>query len=104
MSWLGILPKVFSAFPTIALPATILTELFEGRKRVQQMQKSRIQRAIEIERAIVRGRLKVITTAEASTGYCNTARQANSAKPKPNSIPISISPRKQKKRSESSAY
>jgi hypothetical protein len=49
LGWLGLLPKVFVAFKTIALPATILTELFNGRRRVQHVQKSRIKRARELE-------------------------------------------------------
>jgi hypothetical protein len=64
MGWLGILPTVFGAFPQIALPATILSELFEGRRRIQQVQKSRIKRAAELEQAIARRRLKVTRTAE----------------------------------------
>lgn len=64
MGWLGILPTVFGAFPQIALPATILSELFEGRRRIQHVQKSRIKRAAELEQAIARRRLKVTRTAE----------------------------------------
>jgi hypothetical protein len=60
LGWLGILPTVFNAFPKIMLPATILSELFEGRQRIQHVQKSRIKRAAELEQAIARGRLKVI--------------------------------------------
>ena len=57
MGWLGILPTVFSAFPKIVLPATILSELFAGRRRIQHVQKSRIKRALELEQIIARGSL-----------------------------------------------
>jgi hypothetical protein len=60
LGWLGILPTVLKAFPKIMLPATILSELFEGRRRIQHVQKSRIKRAAELEQAIARGRLKVV--------------------------------------------
>lgn len=59
LGWLGLLPKAFDAFKTIALPATILTELFNGRQRVQHVQKSRIKRARELEQAILRNRIKI---------------------------------------------
>jgi tetratricopeptide (TPR) repeat protein len=60
MGWLGILPKAFSAFPQVVLPGTILTELFEGRRRIQRLQKSQIKRAKEIEGITARGRLKTV--------------------------------------------
>ena len=60
LGWLGLLPKVFKAFNTIALPATILTELFDGRRRVQHVQTSRIKRARELEQAILRNRIKIV--------------------------------------------
>jgi hypothetical protein len=64
LGWLGLLPKVFAAFTTIALPATILTELFNGRERVQHVQKSRIKRARELEQAILRSRIKIARPVE----------------------------------------
>ncbi|MBX9772861.1 MAG: hypothetical protein K2Y71_00490 [Xanthobacteraceae bacterium] len=64
MGWLGILPLVFDAFFKIMLPATILSELFEGRKRIQHIQKSRIKRAVELEQIVARGQLKVVRTDE----------------------------------------
>lgn len=60
MGWLGILPLAISAFPKIVLPATILAELFEGRRRIQQMQKSRIRNATRLEGIVARGRLKLV--------------------------------------------
>lgn len=59
LGWLGLLPKVFNAFDKVALPATILTELFNGRHRVQHVQKSRIKRARELEQTILRSRIKI---------------------------------------------
>jgi hypothetical protein len=60
MGWLGILPTTFNAFPKVVLPATILSELFEGRRRIQHVQKSRIKRAIELEQTIAHGGLKLV--------------------------------------------
>ena len=65
MGWLGILPTVFSAFPKIVLPATILSELFAGRRRIQHVQKSRIKRALELEQIIARGSLRLVRTDDA---------------------------------------
>jgi Flp pilus assembly protein TadD len=59
LGWLGLLPKVLDAFEAVSLPASILTELFEGRRRVQHIQKSRIKRARELEQAILRNRVKI---------------------------------------------
>ncbi|WP_147270294.1 MULTISPECIES: HTH domain-containing protein [Rhodopseudomonas] len=64
LGWLGVLPKVFKTFKTIALPATILTELFDGRRRVQHVQKSRIKRARELEQTILRNRIKIVRPLE----------------------------------------
>ena len=64
LGWLGLLPKVFDAFATIALPATILTELFDGRRSVQHVQKSRIKRARELEQAVLRNRIKTVRPVE----------------------------------------
>jgi hypothetical protein len=66
MGWLGILPMVFDAFPKIVLPAKIITELFEGRRRIQHVQKSRIKRAVDLEQIIARGRLKLIRPDDAT--------------------------------------
>jgi hypothetical protein len=63
LGWLRLLPKVFDAF-RIALPATIITELFEGRQRVQHVQKSRIKRARELEQAILRSHIKIARPVE----------------------------------------
>ena len=64
LGWLGLLPRVFDAFETIALPAMVLTELFNGRKRVQHVQKSRIRLAREVEQAIARGRIRIARTTD----------------------------------------
>jgi len=64
LGWLGLLPKVFDAFATIALPATVLTELFNGRHRVQHVQKSRIKRARELEQCLLRNRIKLARPVE----------------------------------------
>ena len=60
LGWLGLLDKVLNEFPSVVLPASVLTELFEGRRRIRQFQKSRLQRAVQIRDAIARGRLKVL--------------------------------------------
>jgi hypothetical protein len=59
LGWLGKLQKVFQAYKVVTLPATVLTELFEGRRRVQQVQKSRIKRARELEQALLRNRVTI---------------------------------------------
>jgi hypothetical protein len=64
LGWLGLIPKVLTAFKRVILPATVMTELFEGRRRVQQVQKSRIRRARELEQALVRKHLKVVRPIE----------------------------------------
>ncbi|WP_334396230.1 HTH domain-containing protein [Bradyrhizobium sp. AZCC 2289] len=62
LGWLGLLPKVFDAFPKIVVPAGVLTELFEGRRRIRQAQRTRLRKAIEIRDAIAKGQLKVLRT------------------------------------------
>lgn len=64
LGWLGLLPKVFDAFTNVALPASVLVELFDGRRRVQQLQKSRIKRSRELEQAILRNRIKIARPTE----------------------------------------
>lgn len=61
LAWLGLLPKVIQTYSKIVLPASALQELFQGRSRIRQFQKSRIERARDIQSAIARGgrRLKV---------------------------------------------
>jgi hypothetical protein len=58
--YLGLLPRILEAYTEIVIPAGALHELFEGRTRVRQFQKSRIERAKHIQHAIARGRLKVL--------------------------------------------
>jgi tetratricopeptide (TPR) repeat protein len=62
MGWLGILPKVFDTFPQIVLPAGALIELFEGRRRIRQTQRTRLQKALEVRDAIAKGKIKVLRT------------------------------------------
>jgi hypothetical protein len=59
LAWLELLPKVIQTYSEVVLPAATFQELFEGRSRIRQFQKSRIERAQEIHRAIASGRLKV---------------------------------------------
>jgi hypothetical protein len=60
LGWLGILSKALDAFPQIILPAGALYELFEGRRRIRQSQRSRLRKAIEIRDAIAQGRMQVM--------------------------------------------
>jgi hypothetical protein len=62
MGWLGILPKVFDAFPQIVLPAGAMIELFEGRRRIRLTQRTRLEKALEVRDAIAKGKLKVLRT------------------------------------------
>ncbi len=59
LGWLGLLPKVIDSYPEIVLAAGTLTELFEGRTRIRQFQKSRLERAQKLQNEIARGRIKV---------------------------------------------
>jgi hypothetical protein len=58
--YLGLLPRILNAYVEIVIPAGALYELFEGRARLRQFQKSRIERARDLQDAIARGRLKVL--------------------------------------------
>ncbi len=60
MGWLGVLPRVIDAYPQIFIPAGVLSELFEGRARLRQFQKSRLDNARELNQAIRTNRLKVL--------------------------------------------
>ncbi|WP_407193767.1 tetratricopeptide repeat protein [Bradyrhizobium sp. STM 3566] len=62
LGWLGLLPKVLDTFPKVILPAGVLIELFEGRKRIRQSQKTRLQKAVEVREAIANGRIRVLRT------------------------------------------
>jgi hypothetical protein len=57
---LGLLPRIMDSYPEVVIPAGALQELFEGRARIQEVQKSRIERAREIQEAVARGKLKVL--------------------------------------------
>jgi phage terminase small subunit len=59
LGWLGILPQVITSYPDLAVPAGALHEIFEGRARIRQFQKSRLQLAAELQDAIAHNRLKV---------------------------------------------
>jgi hypothetical protein len=69
LGWLGLLAKLLKAFKHVTLPATVMTELFEGRRRVQQVQKSRIRRAQELEQALLRRHLKVARPIERTSDH-----------------------------------
>jgi hypothetical protein len=58
--WLRLLPKVLDAFPEIIVPAGALFELFEGRRRIRQFQRSRVTRAHQVQDLIARNQLKVL--------------------------------------------
>jgi len=58
LGWMGLLPQVLNLFPEIVIPAGLLRELFEGRSRIRQFQKSRIERAQQIKTLLSNG-LKV---------------------------------------------
>ena len=58
LGWLGLLPQVLDLFPEIVLPSGLLRELFEGRSRIRQFQKSRLVRAQQIKALLASG-LKV---------------------------------------------
>jgi hypothetical protein len=60
LGWLGLLPKVLDTFPEIVIPAGTFRDLFEGRRKIREYQKSRLQRAERIDRAIARGKLKIV--------------------------------------------
>jgi hypothetical protein len=60
LGWLGLLPKVFDTFPEFVLAARTLFSLFEGRRRIRQAQKSRLERAEKIRDLIARHRFKVL--------------------------------------------
>lgn len=60
LGWLGLLSKVLDAIPEVVLPAGVFLELFEGRRRIRQYQKSRLHRAQQIRAAIASGKLKVL--------------------------------------------
>ena len=60
LGWLGLLPKVFTTFPEIVLPAGTLLEFFEGRRRIRSFQKSRLKRAAEIRDVIAARRVRIV--------------------------------------------
>jgi hypothetical protein len=62
IGWLGLLPKVIASYPEILIPAGTLYEMFEGRRRIREFQKSRLVKAKQLRDAIAHGRLKVETS------------------------------------------
>jgi hypothetical protein len=60
LGWLGLLPRVLDAFAEIVIPAGTFRDLFEGRRKIREYQKSRLQRAERIDLAISRGKLKIV--------------------------------------------
>ena len=62
LGWLGILPKVFNTCNEIVLPSGIFRDLFDGRRRIREFQKSRLRRAERIQHAIASGKIKVVRT------------------------------------------
>lgn len=60
LGWLGILPKVLTAFPEVVLPAGLFYEFFSARRRIRQTQKSRIVRAKQVLELINSQRLKLV--------------------------------------------
>ncbi|WP_155888550.1 hypothetical protein [Inquilinus limosus] len=62
LGWLGLLPKVFDIFQEVVLPSGVFRELFEGRRRIREFQKSRLRRAERLQQAIASGRIKVVRT------------------------------------------
>lgn len=59
LGWLGVFDKVFELETEVVVPAGAMNELWEGRRRIKQFQKSRLERAKRIQTAIARGRLKI---------------------------------------------
>ena len=62
LGWLGILPKVFDTFNEVVLPSGIFSDLFEGRRRIREFQKSRLRRAERIQQALASGKIKIVRT------------------------------------------
>jgi hypothetical protein len=62
LGWLGLLPNVFDNFNEVVLPSGIFRDLFEGRRRIRQFQKSRLRRAERIQQAIASGKIKIVRT------------------------------------------
>jgi hypothetical protein len=62
LGWLGILPKVFDTFKEVVLPSGIFRDLFDGRRRIREFQKSRLRRAERIQHAIASGKMKIVRT------------------------------------------
>lgn len=59
LAWLGVLPRVLQSYPKVYVPASTLTELFDGYSRIRKFQRSQITRAREVLGAIGKKSLKV---------------------------------------------
>jgi hypothetical protein len=55
LGWLGALPKVLAEFDQTLIPAGLLPDLFDGRRRARRAQKSRVIRARRIQSLIGHG-------------------------------------------------
>lgn len=60
LGWLGLLDKSFAAFQEIVVPGGLLIELFEARRNIRRRQRSRIQKARQLQAAIASGQLKIL--------------------------------------------
>lgn len=72
LGWLGLLSTVLENFPNVVLPAGVMAELFEGRRRIRRGQRTRLRKAIEIRDAIAKGQLKVLRTPRFSNDTLST--------------------------------
>lgn len=60
LGWVGLLPKVLETYEQTIIPAGALHELFAGKNRIDNLQRSRIVEARAIEKAVARNQLKVM--------------------------------------------
>ncbi|HVY82725.1 MAG TPA: SMEK domain-containing protein [Steroidobacteraceae bacterium] len=68
LGWLGLLPRVLGFFDRVLLPAGLLQDLFQGRRRARASQKSQLLRARHVQDLIGHG-LKVLPSSNsAATG------------------------------------
>jgi len=61
LNFLGLLPKVLSAFNNVVIPAGMMRELFEGQRKIRGFQRSQFTRASQIMNLLSQ-RLKVLET------------------------------------------
>lgn len=60
LAWLGLLPSMETTFDEIHIPAGLMTELFDGQRRIREQQKSRLRHARETHAAVTGNRLGVV--------------------------------------------